>query len=131
MKIIGLDNKEYSWNLSLYVKNQRRGCSDYHKRARNLLKQIFPFDQILEEVPIPSTSLFADFFIPKQMKMVEVQGEQHTNYTPFFHKDKRNFGKAKLRDKTKKEWCELNGIELIELSYAESDIEWQEKIWKQ
>ena len=131
MKVIGLDNKEHSWNLSLYVKNQRRGCSDYHKRARSLLKQMFPFDQILEEVPIPSTGLFADFFIPKQMKMIEVQGQQHSEYTPFFHKNKQNFGKAKLRDKTKLEWCELNGIELIELPFDKTDEEWKHIIWKQ
>jgi len=127
MKVIGLDDKEYVWNLAKYVGNERRGCSEYHKRARALLKEIFPFEQILEEVGLPGSSLFADFYIHNKRLMIEVQGEQHTKHIPFFHKDKLTFGKAKMRDKAKKNWCENNGITLLELSYNDED-KWKEKI---
>ena len=128
MKVKDLSGKEHSWNLTKYIGNERRGCSDYHKRARLIIKQLYPFDQILEEVALPGTSLFADFYLPKQLLMVEVQSEQHTNFVPFFHKDKQSFGKAKKRDRTKSEWCELNGITLVELSYQDNDEGWINKI---
>jgi hypothetical protein len=128
LKIKGLDNKEHVWNLTKYVGNQRRGCSEYHKRARKVLKELYPFDQILEEVPLPSTKLYADFYINSRKLMVEVQGEQHTKFTPFFHKNKQAFGQAKRRDNTKSEWCEINGITLVELSYEDNDNEWCAKL---
>ena len=128
MKVIDNEGKEHSWNLTKYVNNQRRGCSDYHKKARKLIKREYPFEQLLEEVPLPGTSLFADFYIHSQRLMIEVQGEQHTNFVPFFHKDKQSFGKAKLRDKTKRQWCENNGIRLIEFCYNETEEEWKSKL---
>ena len=128
MKIRDLEGKEHVWNLSNFIGNEKRKCSDYHARAREILKQRFPCEQILEEVSLPGTNLFGDFYIHKQRLMIEVQGEQHTNYIPFFHKNKQHFGKSKNRDKLKSEWCEINGIKLIEFHYNESDKEWLEKL---
>lgn len=128
MRVRDLEGKEHPWNLTKYVNKKRARCSEYHKTAREILSKLYPFDQILEEVHLPGTQLYADFFIPKQMLVVEVQGEQHTNFTPFFHKDKQSFGKAKQRDKVKLEWCEINNIRLVELSYTEDEQIWREKI---
>lgn len=128
MKVIGIDNKEYSLNLTKYVGKQRNKCSEYHKNAREILKTKFPFDQILEEVLLPSTQLYADFFIPKRQLIVEVQGEQHSNFVPYYHKDKQAFGKAKRRDKVKLEWCEINNITLVEFSYDETPDVWIKKL---
>lgn len=50
------------------------------------------------------------------------------NSIAFFFKSKLDFYKAKARDSDKKEWCELNQIELIELNYNEDIDEWRTKI---
>lgn len=128
MRVKDLSGKEHPWNLNKYTNKKRVKCSEYHKIARKILHELYPFDQILEEVHLPGTQLYADFFIPKQMLMVEVQGEQHVNFTPFFHKDKQAFGKAKKRDRNKSEWCEINNITIVELLYTEDEKTWREKI---
>lgn len=127
MKIRGLDNKEHLINLALYIK-QRTGCSNLHLQARKLLKEIFPFEQILEEVPLPSTRLFADFFIPSKSLIIEVNGEQHYKFNSFYHKDSLTFYKGQKRDRIKEEWCNLNGIQLIVLPYKEDENEWRKRI---
>ena len=60
--------------------------------------------------------------------MVEVHGRQHYEYVPFFHVNKLGFVKSKLRDSDKREWCEINDIEFVELPYNMTDDEWREKI---
>jgi hypothetical protein len=137
MKVKGINGKEYVWNLSGYdvFQNDQRKRSKYHIRARNLLKEIFNSYRILEEVKLPgSTSLhrksvlYLDFYIPNLKLGIEIHGEQHYDYSPFFHKSKADFLKSKARDEDKIEWCELNGIDLIVLKYSESDDEWRTRI---
>lgn len=133
MKIIGLDDKEYSWNLSSASKSDA-SRSKLHIRARDLLKDIFPYDVIHEEVTLPGskskirkTLLYADFFLPARKLIIEVNGQQHSEHVKFFHDTKHDFYKAKLRDRDKQNWCELNNIALIQLEYNEID-NWKEQI---
>jgi hypothetical protein len=72
--------------------------------------------------------LYADFFIPTQMMLVEVHGEQHYSDNQFFYKTKLDFIKAQQRDRKKIEWCEMNNYKYIELSYKETLDEWREKL---
>lgn len=127
-KTRGLDGKEYTWNLSMYTNNAREHCSSIHLRARELLKSFFPCDVILEEVPLPGSRLFADFYIHNKRLMVEAQGEQHYEANNFFHKTNMQFYKGVYRDRKKAEWCELNNIILVTLPYNEGDNEWRERI---
>ena len=137
MKIIGLDGKERSWNLSKYKnsKNSSSPRSQYHIKARKLLRDIFPRDKILEEVSLPGSNtdtrksiLFADFFIPNRSLMVEVHGQQHYEYTSFYHKKKINFYKAQARDRDKLEWCCLNDIRVVVLKYSDGLEEWERQV---
>lgn len=131
MKIKGLDNKEHLWSLS---DKQRGKVSQHHQRARELLQSLFPLDKVYEEQMLPGSKtgqfglLCADFYIHSRKLMFEVQGEQHFEYNSFFYKSKLDFLKAKKRDADKKEWCELNGIILIELPYNESNEQWTARI---
>ena len=137
MKAKGINGKEYVWNLTSYdvFNDDSRKRSKYHIRARKLLKEIFNSYKILEEVKLPgSTSLhrksvlYLDFYIPTISLAIEVHGQQHYEYSPFFHKSKADFLKSKARDEDKIEWCDLNGIQLITLKYSESDDEWRKRI---
>lgn len=137
MKVKGINGKEYIWNLTGYnvFDDDKRKRSKYHVRARNLLKEIFNSYRILEEVKLPGSTelhrksvLYLDFYIPSIKLAVEVHGEQHYDYSPFFHKSKADFLKSKARDEDKIAWCELNDINIIVLKYSESEHEWRQRI---
>lgn len=130
MKITGLNGKGHRWNLIGHVPllNDERHRSSYHLQARQVLNELFPLERILEEVPLPgSDGLTADFFIPTQMLMIEVHGEQHYQEIGFFHKSTLDFHAGQTRDKKKRRWCELNDITLVELPYDRRD-EWRRRI---
>lgn len=130
MKVIGLDNCEY--NLKLDKRANDRECSSYHVAARKLLKEMFLFDQIREEVFLPGCkgSLYLDFFLPLRKLAVEVQGEQHYRFIPHFHGQQieRGFVAGQKRDRDKREFCEINSIILVEFPYTESVNEWRERV---
>lgn len=121
------DGKERKWNYSKnYNRKNRSGKSKYHIKARNLLNEIFPYSSLYEEVTLPNDPvLYADFFIPDKSLIVEVHGEQHYEYSPFFHKDKMSFYLAKARDRKKIEWCSINNLRIAILPFNEEDS------WKQ
>ena len=61
-------------------------------------------------------------------KIIEVHGEQHYKFIPFFHGTMINFLSAKTNDNNKRQWCELNGIIEVELPFNESDNQWKSRI---
>lgn len=137
MKVRGINGKEYIWNLSGYdvFNDDKRKRSKYHVRARNLLKEIFNSYRILEEVKLPGSTelhrksvLYLDFYIPTIKLGIEVHGQQHYEFSQFFHRTKADFLKSKARDEDKIEWCKLNGIRLIVLDYRKTDDEWRTEI---
>lgn len=133
MLVIGLDGKEYQLKLTEKTVDDSRK-SNLHLKARALIKEIFPYDILREEVALPGTktvsnrgNVIADFFLPNRSIIVEVDGCQHDTYNKFFHKNKMNFIKAKARDANKAKWCDLNGITLIKLKHNESIDVWRSK----
>jgi len=127
MRVIGLDRKSYTLNTALY-RRKIAECSKQHKRAREILTELFGMFIILEEVGLPSTKLEIDFFIPDIKMMIEVNGQQHYEYVRHFHGNKQGFYASKKRDNLKREWCSINNIQLVELNYLESDDEWRAKL---
>jgi hypothetical protein len=124
MLVTRIDDSTYNWKPKDKRKNN---ASKLHKKARDLLKSIFENTTTLEEVkiePMSGVYLYIDIYIPVFMTAIEVHGEQHYNYTPFYHKNLMDFVQSKQRDNMKKRWCELNDITLIELPYNEVN-EWQ------
>lgn len=121
MKTIGLDGNEFNITLTgLTSKSSLNNKSSLHLEAREIIKNIYPTLQVLEEVTIrlrKSETLYMDFFIPLNKKCIEVHGEQHYEFTPFYHRTKLDFLKQKKRDRDKKEWCDINNIVYIELPY--------------
>ena len=136
MHVEGLDGKTWKWNPSRSQASvDEKNRSSLHKKARSILKEVYPYDRILEEVSLPGSkterrrsTLRADLFIPNRNLIIEVHGEQHYKFNKFFYKDKLSFYRAKARDSEKKEWCQLNDITLVEFNYNEDLDEWRRKI---
>lgn len=134
MKVVGLNGREYNLDLKKYSA-QKSKCSYYHKMARDLLHEIFSGYNIYEEVKLPGSTdpskksvLYLDFLIPNDRIGIEVHGEQHFKFTPFFHKTKVEFLQAKARDRAKVQWCETNNLTLIELRWDDSVDYWRQQI---
>ncbi len=132
MRVKDLNGKETHWNITGHVVNvDSRARSSLHLRARQLLKSRYPTATITEEVPIkirPSETLYLDFFLPLQKLCIEVHGEQHYKFSSHYHGTVAAFAASKKRDAAKKEWCEINNIRYVELSYKDNDEIWREQI---
>lgn len=133
MKVRGLDGREYNWRLAGHGvrSDDDRPRSQYHLRARALLRRIYPADRLLEEVFLPglSTAEYADFVLPLRRLVIEVQGQQHTDPDHYFHGDRMAYLRASKRDQDKRLWCELNDLSLVELPFSEKDDDWSERIF--
>jgi hypothetical protein len=132
MNIVDLDGNNIQWHLKGYIaKGRLQNKSSYHLLARNLLIDTYPTLQILEEVPIPLNAretLYLDFYLPLLKTCIEVHGEQHYRFVPYYHGNMMSFLKAQKKDRQKKDWCEINNIKYIELPHYESTEEWKAKI---
>lgn len=128
MLIKDLDGNNLNWLLTGNVAYGTANKSELHLRARALLKEEYPTLQVLEEVSMPlkkGVTLFMDFYLPLKKICVEVHGEQHYQFIPFYHRDMVSFVKAKKRDMEKQEWCEQNGITYIVFPFNKTDEEWR------
>jgi hypothetical protein len=131
MKAKGFDGKERQIKVD---RKKSKNPSSLHLRARNLLAKLYPFYTFYEEVTLPGSStddnntLYADFLCLRPKICVETHGIQHYEFSSRFHKDKLDLVKGQNRDNVKREWCELNGFQLIELPYNEDDKEWKKRI---
>lgn len=130
MNVVDFDGKEHTISVTKYAFNQRESSSKNHKKVREILKGVWPFDKALEEVLLPGCKppLYVDFLIPNQRIAIEVHGRQHFEFVYHFHKTKANFFKAQARDRKKAEWLKLNDIDLIVLSDKDSVDDWRTEI---
>jgi len=131
MNVIDLDGNSSYWHLSGNIsKGMVSNKSSLHIKARELIKKTYPTMQILEEVTIRTSKSevsYLDFYVPLIKTCIEVHGEQHYRFTPFYHANKIAFLKAQKKDNQKKEWCEINSIRFIELPYDKIDL-WEQII---
>lgn len=120
-----LDNENIKQRVSLDSSDNK---SKLHLEAVSIIKELIPLARISEEVPIKLLSsspyVFFDIYVPINLLFIEIQGKQHHEYTPFFHNNKFNFVKSKRRDSLKKQWCDKNEFQYLELQYNE------QKLWK-
>ena len=60
-----------------------------------------------------------DFELPRHRAIIEVQGEQHKAYSPYFHGSVENFEYQLWRDRCKKTFAEKNGYRVLYIDYVD------------
>ena len=100
---------------------EKKSKSNIQFDTKQFLKEYWSNSVVFEEFPVAGTRLTLDFYNATKKIAVEVQGIQHRKYVPFFHGgNKINHLDQLRRDKQKREFCEANEIELVEI--YETDI---------
>jgi hypothetical protein len=120
MRVKSVNNPDQiiTWNTreSNWPQKTESSCrSKIQFQIGQIIKKRYPLDPVLEDITIPDTRLSLDFFIPHRKLAVEVQGEQHDEMNPYFHKSNAEFEEQKERDEMKRFFCELNSIKLLEI----------------
>ena len=62
-----------------------------------------------------------DFYLPDTDTLIEVDGEQHYKYNPYFHKTKKDFNHAKQNDYYKNSYALARGMKLYRIPFWELD----------
>jgi hypothetical protein len=105
------------------LKNSRQYLIDWRKKTRSkfqdeVKKFLYPYwknDVVFEELRLVETRLTFDFFNANKKIAIEVQGQQHTKFVPFFHGSRAKFLQQLKRDSKKYDFCKINGFNLIEI----------------
>lgn len=106
------------------LKNARRSIIDWHKSTRSKFQDatkrfLYPFwkdDQVFEELRIVGTLMRFDIYNHSKKIVIETAGRQHSQFVKHFHRTRNKFLGQVKRDLLKHDFCELNGITLIEIA---------------
>ena len=104
------NSKKYliSWNS--------KSRSKFQYSIKKFLEPFWSRHIVFEEFPVAGTKLSLDFYNANKKIAIEVQGQQHTKYVPYFHgNNKVNYLSQLQRDNDKFKFCEINDINLIEI----------------
>jgi hypothetical protein len=117
MKFKTLDGKEKTVkNIKQFlIKWEKKSRSKFQFDVKSFLKKFWQGDVVFEEMRIVGTRLSLDFYNANKKIAIEVQGQQHFKYTPFFHNTRNAYLKQIKRDVSKIDFCNLNNIKLIEI----------------
>lgn len=127
MLVQSLDGIESKWQMKCAAATKRSGP---HLKVLEMLKELFPTIQILEEVQIQvkkNKDLYLDFYLPLYDIAIEIDGAQHREYNSFMSGSREGFVKQQSNDILKERWCELNQISFIRLRDDEDVKEWKAK----
>lgn len=84
--------------------------------VKKFLEKYWKNHVVFEEFPVAGTKLTIDFYNATKKIAIEVQGQQHRKYVPFFHGGyKNNYINQLRRDKQKADYCVINDIDLVEI----------------
>jgi len=107
-KVIGVQKYRIDW--------EGKSKSKFQYSVKSFMKEYWERHVVFEEFPVAGTRMTFDLYNANEKIAIEVQGGQHTKYVPFFHGGyKNNYLMQLKRDHQKHDFCEINGIKLVEI----------------
>ena len=119
----------YDVNGRLVTKNVARFSIKWDGKCRSniqflvkqFLKQYWRPHIVYEEFPCYGSLLKVDILNASMKIAVEVNGNQHETFNPFFHKgNPANYLLGFKNDEKKRKWLERNGFAIVEISESEA-----------
>jgi len=109
-------------NLELEYMQHTPNDSKLELQTKFLIENIFnvPFYKVRPHFlrnEVTGYNLELDLYNDDLKLAIEVQGDQHYKFIPFFHRNKDAFRMQRYRDEMKKQKCMNEGITLIEIPY--------------
>ena len=95
--------------------------SKFQRSVKYFLEEYWSNHIVFEEFPMAGTKMTFDFYNANKKIAIEVQGQQHTKFTRFFHQRRSNFASQIRRDEQKSQFCDLNKLKLVEI-YPEDTL---------
>lgn len=120
-----LCSTNYLWDKKYKIFRKRLNIVGTRYKAQHLLYEICKslYGTVFEEVAFPrcyskkGALLRFDIYIPKKKILIEYQGLEHFEFNKFFHKTRKEFRNAQLRDLRKKAFCSKFKYILVEFCY--------------
>lgn len=122
------DSSIQGYRLKKRSRGSRYTIQDYHKNEIRLTKILESYYGVSDIVTSfhpkwaisPRQVLYEfDIYIKSKKILIEYNGIQHYEFTPFFHKYERNFIKQQQRDRHKIKLAKENGFNFIVFKYDE------------
>lgn len=122
MKIKDIFGRERSLNLKKYrIDWQKKSASIIQSKVKAFLYPYWATHIVFEEFRIPSCLFRIDILNLTKRIAVEIDGNQHDKFTPFFHGNRSGFEQAIKKDHQKMTWLEKNNIKLVRVKRNEVD----------
>lgn len=117
MRLKTLSGREVSKNTAKYrISWEGKSLSKMQMSVKTYLRTFWEGDIVYEEFPVFGTKMRLDFFNASRLVAIEVNGDQHRKFTPYFHDNSlARYHFQIKRDYKKFEWCEVNAITLVEI----------------
>jgi hypothetical protein len=121
MRLLNINGKLVSKSVSKYlIKWDEKSRSNIQFKSKQFFKKYWLSHIVYEEFPVYGSRMKVDFLNATKKIAVEVQGEQHESFNPFFHANSRvNYLNSIKRDYNKHKWLEVNGFKIIEIYQKE------------
>lgn len=145
-KNIIFNNNKYDFTNNCGFNNDIPGNMNYMQhtdkdsrlelKAKFILEHTFkkPFVKVRPDFlynDVTGYNLELDLYNPDLQLAVEINGDQHYKFIPFFHRNKDAFTKQRYRDEMKKWKCKEAGITLISVPYSVGEKGLQSYLFKQ
>lgn len=105
----------------IYSKGEEKIADFLHEYEIDFIKEK-EFDGL---IGLGGDPLRYDFYLPNFNLLIEFHGQQHKEFTPFFHRTKRDFKIQKTHDKMKMKYAYDNDIDILIIwYYSYEDIEY-------
>ena len=120
-------NEEQAQLYSEMLKNKSHDCVSNKSRGEVLVESYLnkrykiktQRDTLMCINPVTNRQLPYDFEIPSINTIIEVQGEQHLKFIPYFHGSIDNFHYQQRKDSYKKRFAEKKGYKVVYIYYDE------------
>lgn len=112
--------------------SQSRGENEVQSYLQNNnIRYLQQFEIPIDQSINTSGKAYVDFYLPEYNTIIEYNGIQHYEYTPYFHSGGIiDFEKQQQRDLYIEGYCKENNIKLLQISYQDNVLDVLES-WKQ